>query len=143
MGTTLYDETKVAATWLMAARAMFLAGERSAEIDDASAGLYAQAILGVSEASCLKAKSAESSSVKTLIDCLASLATLPRDLQEKIVTGVMMIAFSDRKLQPLEVRWASMLASSAKLSNDDFQRCCASARVFSSMLGRREEDAAS
>ena len=51
------------------------------------------------------------------------------------MTGVMMIAYADRSMHPLEVRWASMLASALSMSVDDFQRCCVNARVISGMLG--------
>ena len=70
----------------------------------------------------------------TLLDCLAKLRGVPREIGEKIMTGVMMIAYSDRSMHPLEVRWASMLASSLSMNVDDFQRCCVNARVMSSML---------
>ena len=71
---------------------------------------------------------------KTLIDCLSGVRQLPREMAEKILTGVMMISYADRKMRPLEVRWASMLASAIEVSPADFQRCCVNARVIASML---------
>jgi len=72
--------------------------------------------------------------VMTLVDCLANVGRLSPDLAEKFLTGAMMIALSNGAMTPLEVRWASMLGSAAGLSHDDFQRCCASARVIAAML---------
>ena len=50
------------------------------------------------------------------------------------MTGVMMISYSNFKMHPMEVRWASMLASALALEGDDFQRCCVNARVMAGML---------
>jgi len=128
------DEVALAATWFLAARGMHAARDGAGSADGASPGLYAQAILGVSEEACLEAKTAERLGVMTLVDCLSSVGRLPRDTAEKLVTGVMMIALSDGVMTPLEVRWASMLSSAAGLDQDGFQRCCASARVIAAML---------
>jgi hypothetical protein len=65
---------------------------------------------------------------------LSGVQQLPNDLAEKILTGVMMISYADRKMKPLEVRWASMLASAIDMTPDNFQRCCVNARVIASML---------
>ena len=127
----------IATTWFLAARAMASAGTESPSPDDASAGLYAQAILGLSEDTCVEAKRPDRLGVMTLVDCLSRLKALPRGPAEKIVTGALMIALADGVLAPLEVRWASMLASAAHLSDDDFQRCCASGRVLAAMLRPR------
>ena len=128
------ESTNLATLWFLAARAMAIAGEDMPVVQEAATGLYAQAILGLSEEECKKAKDAEHISNKTLIDCLSGLRNLPSDLAEKVITGVMMISYADRSMRPLEVRWASMLASAIEITPDDFQRCCVNARVIASML---------
>jgi hypothetical protein len=132
-------DADLAAVWFLAARAMYVASGQKPGTENASAGLYAQAILGVSEQACLEAKDPERMGVLTLVDCLSIVRRLPHDLQEKLVTGVMMVAYGDRRMATLEVRWASMLASAANLTPDEFQRVCASARVMSAMLKPRGE----
>ena len=128
------ETTNLATLWFLAARAMAIAGEDMPVVQEAATGLYAQAILGLSEEECKVAKDAEHISNKTLIDCLSGLRNLPSELAEKVVTGVMMISYADRSMRPLEVRWASMLASAIEITPDDFQRCCVNARVIASML---------
>ena len=128
------ESTNLATLWFLAARAMAVAGEDMPVVQEAATGLYAQAILGLTEEECKKAKDAEHISNKTLIDCLSGLRNLPSDLAEKGITGVMMISYADRSMRPLEVRWASMLASAIEITPDDFQRCCVNARVIASML---------
>ncbi|MHC4946804.1 MAG: hypothetical protein ACYTG1_00880 [Planctomycetota bacterium] len=128
------DPVELGLTWFLAARAMVAARGVPPADGDASAGLYAQAILGLSEATCLEAKQPERIGSRSLVDCLAGVGRLSSDLAEKIVVGVMMIAYSDRAMHPLEVRWASMVTSAARLTHEDFQRCCASARVIAAML---------
>jgi len=120
--------------WFLSARTMAVAGEDLPTVQEAATGLYAQAILGLSEEECRKAKDADHISNKTLIDCLAGVRALPKEEAEKLLTGVMMIAYADRSMRPLEVRWASMLASAVDVTPDDFQRCCVNARVIASML---------
>jgi len=142
MPRTEPTESDLAAIWFLAARAMAIASGEPPRTDDASAGLYAQAILGLSETAILEAKADERLGVMTLVDCLAGVRRLPTTLGEKILVGVMMIALGNRKLHPLEVRWASMLTSAAGLSADDFQRCCGSARVISAMLRPRPTEGA-
>jgi hypothetical protein len=134
MTTTACPETDIAVTWFLAARAMASARGETPRTDEAAAGLFAQAILGVSEQACLEAKREGRLSSRTLVDCLAGIRRVPRDIAEKILTGVLMMALSDRMLHALEIRWISMLTSAAALSEDDLQRCCASARVMASML---------
>ncbi len=136
------SETEVATTWFLAARAMAAAGAGTPSPDDAAAGLYGQAILGLSETACREAKRPDRLKVLTLVDCLGKVRLLPRATAEKIVTGALMIALSDRALQSLEIRWASMLASAADLSADDFQRCCAAARIMDTMLHPRSNGSA-
>ena len=128
------ESTTLATLWFLAARAMAVAGEDMPVVQEAATGLYAQSILGLSEEECKKAKDAEHISNKTLIDCLSGLRNLRSDLAEKVITGVMMISYADRSMRPLEVRWASMLASSIEITPDNFQRCCVNARVIASML---------
>jgi len=128
------ESTNLATLWFLAARAMAIAGEDMSVVQEAATGLYAQAILGLTEEECKKAKDAEHISNKTLIDCLSGLRNLPSELAEKVITGVMMISYADRSMRPLEVRWASMLASAIEITPDEFQRCCVNARVIASML---------
>ncbi|MDG1137794.1 MAG: hypothetical protein P8N28_05970 [Phycisphaerales bacterium] len=128
------DQLHLATLWFLSARAMAVAGEEMPTVQEAATGLYAQAILGFTEEICCEAKDAEHISNKTLIDCLSGVRQLPRELAEKILTGIMMISYSDRSMKPLEVRWASMLASAIEVSPDEFQRCCVNARVIASML---------
>ena len=128
------ESTNLATLWFLAARAMAIAGEDMSVVQEAASGLYAQAILGLTEEECKKAKDAEHISNKTLIDCLSGLRNLSSDLAEKVITGVMMISYADRSMRPLEVRWASMLASAIEITPDNFQRCCVNARVIASML---------
>ena len=128
-------EIELATLWFLAARAMTAADGTLGTARQAAAGLYAQAILGITEEDCEEAKAEEIISSLTLLDCLGLLSKAPREVGEKIMTGVMMIAYANRSMHPLEVRWASMLASSMKMDSDDFQRCCVNARVMAGMLG--------
>ena len=82
------ESTNLATLWFLAARAMAIAGEDMSVVQEAATGLYAQAILGLTEEECKKAKDAEHISNKTLIDCLSGLRNLPSDLAEKVITGV-------------------------------------------------------
>lgn len=125
---------KIATTWFLAARAMAVADGNVPQVKEAAAGLYARAILMLSEEVCLRAKDPDVIGSLTLIDCLGQLAHLPREVNEQIMTGVMMIAYASRQMHPLEVRWASTMASAMKLSEDDFQRCCVGSRVIATML---------
>ena len=128
------DQIYLATLWFLSARAMAVAGEDMPTVQEAATGLYAQAILGFTEEVCLQAKDASHISNKTLIDCLSGVQQLGKKIAEKILTGVMMISYADRKMKPLEVRWASMLASAIDVTPDEFQRCCVNARVIASML---------
>ncbi len=128
------NQIHLATLWFLAARAMAIAGEDMPTVQEAATGLYAQAILGFTEEICRESKDAGRINNKTLIDCLSGVRQLPKDIAEKILTGVMMISYADRKMKPLEVRWASMLASAIEISPDNFQRCCVNARVIASML---------
>jgi uncharacterized tellurite resistance protein B-like protein len=131
---TNVEKINLATLWFLAARAMAVAGEDMPVVQEAATGLYAQAILGLTEQECKVAKDADHISNKTLIDCLSGLRKLPTELSQKVITGVMMISYADRSMRPLEVRWASMLASAIEITPDDFQRCCVNARVIASML---------
>lgn len=128
------SDLELATLWFLSARAMSAADGTLGTSRQAAAGLYAQAILGISEEACERAKSDEHIAGLTLLDCLGRLAAVPRDTGEKIMTGVMMIAYANLSMHPLEVRWASMLASALQLEGDDFQRCCVNARVMAGML---------
>ena len=128
------ESQNLATLWFLAARTMVIAGEDMPVVQEAAVGLYAQAILGLTEEECREAKEPDHIGNKTLIDCLSGVAHLPIELAEKLITGVMMISYADRSMRPLEVRWASMLASAIEISPDDFQRCCVNARVIASML---------
>lgn len=130
-------ELDLASAWFLAARAMVASRGDDRLVNDGASGLYAQAILGLSEDVCLEAKRPEHLGVLTLVDCLSIVRALEGHVAEKLVTGVMVIAFSNETMCGLEVRWASMLTSAARLSSDDFQRCCASARVIAAMLRPR------
>ncbi|MEC8734046.1 MAG: hypothetical protein VXX86_03660 [Planctomycetota bacterium] len=130
------SENELATLWFLPARAMSVAGGGLSASRQGAGGLYAQAMLGISEEACIQAKSDESMASLTLLDCLARLGHVPKDVGERIMTGVMMIAYSDQTMQPLEVRWASMIASAMSMDVDDFQRCCVNARVMSSMMAQ-------
>ena len=134
------SQISLATTWFLAARTMAVADGNVPKVKEAAAGLYARAILELSEQVCVEAKNKENIGKLRVEDCLASVRTLPRGLGEKIMTGVMMIAYSNREMHPLEVRWASMLASAIELSEEDFQRCCVGARVIATMLNPSNED---
>ena len=126
--------SEVATLWFLAARTMAVAGGELPSVQEAATGLYAQAILGFTEEDCQVAKSPHQIDNKTLIDCLSGVRQLSKELAEKILTGVMMISYADRTMTPLEVRWASMLASAIEVTPDEFQKCCVNARVIASML---------
>ena len=132
--STMSTTVDLPTLWFLCARTMAVAGEDLPTVQEAATGLYAQAILGFTEEECRKAKDAEHISNKTLIDCLAGVRALPSEEAEKLLTGVMMIAYADRSMKPLEVRWASMLASAVNVTPDVFQRCCVNARIIASML---------
>ena len=131
------EQLDLATLWFLSARTMAIAGEDMPTVQEAATGLYAQAIIGLNEDECRVAKNAEHIANKTLIDCLSGARRLPRELAEKVLTGVMMISYSDRSMKPLEVRWASMLASAIEVTPDEFQRCCVNARIIASMLRPR------
>ena len=128
------SQVELATTWFLAARTMAVADGNVPKVKEAAAGLYARAILELPEEVCVAAKNQQNIGSLRVEDCLAAVRTLPRPLGEKIMTGVMMIAFADGHMESLEVRWASMLASACEMTDEDFQRCCASARVIASMF---------
>jgi hypothetical protein len=129
-----HDQLELATTWFLAARAMTVAAGRLDPSREATAGLYGRAILGLDEETCLAAKTPEQVGCRTLVDCLASTAAMGQAHAAKIVTGIMLIAYADASMHPLEVRWASMLGSAAGLDETSFQACCANARVIASMM---------
>ena len=129
----------LATTWFLAARTMACGGDEPSVAEEAAAGLFARAILGLDEESCIAAKRKDHMQSLTLIDCMAMAGQLPRGTADQVMTGVMMIAYAVASMQPLQVRWASMLASAMEMSEDRFQRCCVNARVVASMLPHEQE----
>ena len=125
---------ELATTWFLAARAMTVAAGHLCASREATAGLYGRAILGLDEETCLAEKSPECIGERSLVDCLASIKAMGIAQAAKVVTGVMLIAYADASMHPLEVRWASMLASAAGLEEASFQACCANARVIATMM---------
>jgi hypothetical protein len=85
------EQLDLATLWFLSARTMAIAGEDMSTVQEAATGLYAQAIIGLTEDECRVAKNAEHIANKTLIDCLSGVRRLPRELAEKVLTGVMMI----------------------------------------------------
>ena len=129
-----HDALELATTWFTAARAMTVAAGHIDPSREATAGLYGRAILGLNEETCLAAKTPEQVGSRTLLDCLASIAQLPRSVSAKLVTGIVLIAYADASMHPLEVRWTSSMASAAGLTESSFQACCVNARVIASMM---------
>ena len=129
----------LATVWFLAARAMACGGDEPTLAEEAAAGLFARAILGLVEETCIAAKAPSHMQAQTLIDCMAMAGELPRGTADQVMTGVMMIAYAAASMQPLQVRWASMLASSMEMNEDRFQRCCVNARVVASMLPHEQE----
>ena len=138
-GMSSGDQPDLGVVWNLAARAMVAAGEDVGNARHAASGLYAQGILGMSEEHCRKSKRAEVIDQLTLVDCLSQLSHLDADSGEKIMTGLLMIAYSDGQLTPLEVRWASMVATALKLEPDEFQKCAVNGRVVATMLTVRND----
>ncbi|MCH2135722.1 MAG: hypothetical protein MK101_03955 [Phycisphaerales bacterium] len=129
-----HEALELATTWFIAARAMSVAAGHLCPSREATAGLYGRAILGLDEETCLAAKTPEQVGSRSLIDCLASVAAMGEATAAKIMTGVMLIAYADASMHPLEVRWASSLASAAGLTEASFQACCVNARVIATMM---------
>ena len=138
----LNTQIQLATTWFLAARTMAVADGNVPKVKEAAAGLYARDILELPERVCIEAKQPGNIGALKIEDCLLAVRNLPRELGEKIMTGVMMIAYSNKAMHPLEVRWASMLASAIGLSEEDFQRCCVGARVIATMLNPSDEEGA-
>lgn len=129
----------LATTWFLAARTMACGGDEPSAAEEAAAGLFGRAILGLDEESCIAAKQKDHMHALTLIDCMSMAGHLPRGTADQVMTGVMMIAYAVASMQPLQVRWASMLASAMDMSEDRFQQCCVNARVVASMLPHEQE----
>lgn len=140
--TTMNDESRhsLAVAWNLGARAMIAAGDDVRNARQAASGLYAQGILGLSEEDCRRAKQADAIDNMTLLDCLSVLSKLDPASGEKVMTGLMMLAYSDGRMTPMEVRWASMVAAALDLKPDDFQQCAVNARVVATMLAPRAEE---
>ncbi len=109
-------------------------GSGKCDPQPSAAGLFAQAVLELSEDACIEGKSPARMARLTLIDCLAGVAALPEDLKERFLTGALMIALLDRRMDPAEVRWASALASAMQLSTRRVEECCLGARILTDML---------
>ncbi len=133
------SDLDLATTWFLAARTMACGGEEPSLAEEAAAGLFARAILGLDEETCIAAKEKDHMQSLTLIDCMAMAGKLPRGTADQVVTGVMMIAYAVASMHPLQVRWASMIASAMNMTEERFQRCCVNARVVASMLPHEQE----
>ena len=129
----------LAVAWNLGARAMIAAGDDMRNARQAASGLYAQGILGLTEEECREAKRSDVIDDLTLVDCLAALSRLDGDSGEKVMSGLMMLAYSDGLMTPLEVRWASMVATALKIKPEEFQKCAVNARVVATMLAPRTE----
>ena len=124
-----------ATLWFLTARGMAAACSNPSGVTQLSAaGLFAQSVLGFSEDVCVEAKSPARTGRLSLIDCLAGVATLPIETREKFLTGALMIALLDRKMDPSEVRWASALASAMRITPTQVEECCLGARILTDML---------
>ncbi|MSQ90411.1 MAG: hypothetical protein EXS01_03315 [Phycisphaerales bacterium] len=129
------QDIEKATLWFLTARGMAAAGASEAgESQPAAAGLFAQAVLRLSEDDCIEGKSPAHMSRLSLMDCLSGVAALSIDTREKFFTGAIMIALLDRRMDPSEVRWASALASAMKLSPRQVEECCLGARILTDML---------
>lgn len=137
---------ELAGLWFTIARAMAVGasaeagadGKLAASVPEAArhsgAGLYAQAVLGLTEEDCAQAKVSDATGRQTLTHSLLALRALPPDTAEKFMTGAMMIAFAERKLAPLAVRWATSLASAMSMTQEQFESCCLSGRILADMM---------
>ncbi|MDA1262481.1 MAG: hypothetical protein O3B75_06250 [Planctomycetota bacterium] len=124
-----------ATLWFLTARGMAAASDNPViHSQPSAAGLFAQAVLGLTEDDCIEGKSPARINRLTLIDCLSGVAALPPKTQEKFLTGALMIALLDRRMDAAEVRWASVLASAMKISTQRVEECCLSARILADML---------
>lgn len=137
---TCTEELKLPVVWNLSARAMISAGKNVRNARQAASGLYAQGILGISEADCRRAKAPEVIDHLTLVDCLSLLSECDAETGEKLMTGLMMLAYSDGHMTALEVRWASMVSEAIGLGPDDFQKCAVNARVIATMLAVQGEE---
>jgi len=137
---TCPEELKLPVVWNLSARAMISAGRNVRNARQAASGLYAQGILGISEEDCRNAKAPEVIDHLTLVDCLSLLSECDTEMGEKLMTGLMMLAYSDGHMTALEVRWASMVCEALELSSDEFQKCAVNARVIATMLAVRGEE---
>ena len=54
--------------------------------------------------------------------------------KKKILTGALMIALLDHRMDAAEVRWASVLASAMRLPTQRVEECCLGARILTDML---------
>lgn len=129
------SDVEQATLWFLTARGMAAASsDQTSDTQPSAAGLFAQAVLGLSEDACIVGKSPAKINRLSLIDCLSGVAALPPDIQERFLTGALMIALLDRRMDPAEVRWASVLANAMRLSTQRVEECCLGARILTDML---------
>ncbi|MDA0803440.1 MAG: hypothetical protein O2819_06760 [Planctomycetota bacterium] len=130
------DEGHVAlgTAWFLVARAIVAAGGKEAIHKQSAGGLYAQAVLGLTEAECIAAKDPARCAPLTLVDAISMLERMPQEVGEKLLTGLMMLAFMDRSISPMEARLVSIVASALDLSSKQAEECCLSARVLADVL---------
>lgn len=120
--------------WFLIARAIVAAGGTEAIHKQSAGGLYAQAVLGLTEDECIAAKDPVRCANLTLIDAVSMLESMRAELGEKLLTGLMMLAFMDRSMNPREARLVSVVASALELSTRQAEECCLSARVLADVL---------
>ena len=82
------SEKELATLWFLAARAMAVADGGTSITRQGAGGLYAQAILGLSEEVCAEAKSDDSLATLTLLDCLSMLAHKAIVISDKHMFGL-------------------------------------------------------
>ena len=82
---TCTEELKLPVVWNLSARAMISAGKNVRNARQAASGLYAQGILGISEADCRRAKAPEVIDHLTLVDCLSLLSECDAETGEKLL----------------------------------------------------------
>ncbi len=130
------DEAHVAlgTVWFLVARAMVAAGGEEAIHKQSAGGLYAQAVLGLTEDECIAAKDPGHCAPLTLVDAVSMLETMPLESGEKLLTGLIMLSFMDRRMSPMEARLVSIVASALDLTPKEVEECCLSARVLADVL---------
>ncbi len=120
--------------WFLIARAMVAAGGEEAIHKQSAGGLYAQAVLGLTEDECIASKDPGRCQPLTLVDAVSMLETMPLESGEKLLTGLIMLSFMDRRMSPMEARLVSIVASALDVSAKEVEECCLSARVLADVL---------